>query len=145
MLLKLSRNELRAAAALPRASLWTLRFSLGFLRRATRVVADSKATANDLMRHLGAPVVLATRTTLGTINHTLLSVFAIREAKLDLRGVVMIGNENLENRRAVEHYGNVPVVGSIPWLEKMDRATLITIFERHFDKTAFGSKTPLLS
>ena len=109
------------------------------------VPINDEAFMLDLMRHVGAPVLLATRTTLGTINHTLLSVFAIREAKLDLRGVVMIGNENLENRRAVEHYGNVPVVGSIPWLEKMDRATLITVFERHFDKTAFGSKTPLLS
>jgi dethiobiotin synthase len=86
----------------------------------------------DLMRQLAAPIILATRTTLGTINHTLLSVFAIREAKLPLRGVVMIGKENVENRLAIERYGNVPVIGSIPWLERIDRAALLTIFEQRF-------------
>ena len=88
----------------------------------------------DLMRHLSASVILATRTTLGTINHTLLSVFAIREAKLNLRGVVMIGKDNAENRAAIERYGNVPVIGSIPWLEKIDRSMLISTFEQNFDK-----------
>ena len=94
----------------------------------------------DLMRHFGAPIILATRTTLGTINHTLLSVFAIRQAKLPLRGVVMIGKENVENRAAIERYGNVPVVGSIPWLETIQRAALLTAFERYFDKTVFEPK-----
>jgi dethiobiotin synthetase len=74
---------------------------------------------------------------LGTINHTLLSVIAIRNAQLELRGVVMIGKENLDNRRAVERYGNVPVVGSIPWLNKFDRSTLQTVFKEHFDPSAF--------
>ena len=88
----------------------------------------------DLMRHLAAPVIIAARTALGTINHTLLSVFAIRQAKLPLFGVVMIGKENAENRLAIERYGNVPVIGSIPWLETIDRRTLVSIFEQRFDK-----------
>src|SRR5262249_41375833 len=88
----------------------------------------------DLMRHLGAPVILAARTALGTINHTLLSVFAIRQAKLPLLGVVMIGKENEENRAAIERYGNVPVIGSIPWLDTIDRRTLVSTFEERFDK-----------
>ena len=88
----------------------------------------------DLMRHLTAPVIVAARTALGTINHTLLSVFAIRRAKLPLRGVVMIGKENVENRLAIERYGNVPVIGSIPWLDTIDRRTLVSIFEQRFDK-----------
>ena len=91
----------------------------------------------DLMRHLSAPVVLASRTALGTINHTLLSVFALREYKLPLRGVVMIGKDSKENRRAIERYGNVPVIGSIPWLENIDRGTLVSVFEQRFDGQAF--------
>ena len=91
----------------------------------------------DLMRQLGSPVVLASRTALGTINHTLLSVFALREHKVPLRGVVMIGKPDEENRRAVERYGNVPVIGSIPWLENIDRRTLVSVFHQRFDRTAF--------
>jgi dethiobiotin synthetase len=98
------------------------------------VPINDQAFMLDLMRHFSAPVILATRTTLGTINHTLLSVFAIRDAQLPLRGVVMIGRENVENRLAIERYGNVPVIGSIPWLETIDRRTLISIFDRKFDR-----------
>ena len=91
----------------------------------------------DLMRQLDIPIIVAARTALGTINHTLLTVNAIRDARLDLRGVVMIGKENADNRRAVERYGNVPVVGFIPWLESIDGAALRSVFQRHFDQSAF--------
>src|SRR6185436_11185500 len=70
----------------------------------------------DLMKSLGAPVVLAARTTLGTINHTLLSIQALRNADLKLKGVVLIGEENEENRFAIEHYGSVKVLARIPSL-----------------------------
>ena len=88
----------------------------------------------DLMRHLGSPIILAARTALGTINHTLLSVFAIRQAKLPLLGVVMIGKENAENRAAIEKYGRVPVIGSIPWLDTIDRRILVETFNQNFDR-----------
>jgi len=91
----------------------------------------------DLMRALEAPIVVAGRTALGTINHTLLTVAAIRNAELDLRGVVMLGKENAENRRAIERFGNVPVVGVVPWLEKIDRASLLSVFHRCFEPGAF--------
>ena len=92
----------------------------------------------DLMGHLNAPVVVAARTALGTINHTLLTISAIRSAGLELRGVVMVGKENPDNRRAVEHYGEVPVIGFIPWLDSIERAGLCRVFEQHFDRTAFA-------
>ena len=75
----------------------------------------------DLMVRLDAPVVLATRTTLGTINHTLMSVRVLRQAGLTLKGVVMIGDINEDNRRAIEHYGDVPVIGWIPLLTEVNR------------------------
>lgn len=73
-------------------------------------------TILDLIRLLNFPVIVAARTTLGTINHTLLTVRALRDGGADVRGVVMAGEENIENRRAIEGYGKVPVVGRVPWL-----------------------------
>jgi dethiobiotin synthetase len=102
------------------------------------VPINEEALMMDLIRRLDAPVVIAARTTLGTINHTLLSVAAIRQAQLKLIGVVMIGNENLDNRKAIERYGAVPVVGTVPWLESINRSSLIRVFEQHFDKSAFA-------
>jgi dethiobiotin synthetase len=91
----------------------------------------------DLMRHLGLPVVVAARTSLGTINHTLLTLAALRGAQLEVRGVVLIGEENLENRCAIEHYGAVRVVGHIPFLDKINRAALLEVFMKRFDQNAF--------
>jgi dethiobiotin synthetase len=91
----------------------------------------------DLMRRLGLPVVVAARTSLGTINHTLMTLAALRTAHLDVRGVVLIGAENIENRRAIEHYGRVRVIGHIPVLERIHRAALLEVFEKNFDRLAF--------
>lgn len=91
----------------------------------------------DLLRQLSLPVVVAARTSLGTINHTLLTLSALRSAQLDVCGVVLIGEENLENRRAIEHYGGVRVVGYIPFLEKISRAALLDVYAKRFDQNAF--------
>jgi dethiobiotin synthetase len=91
----------------------------------------------DLMRHLKLPVLLVARTALGTINHTLLSLAALRSARLNVRGVIMVGKPNAENRKAVEHYGKIVVVGVVPWLKKIDRVTLLSAFHESFDPRVF--------
>jgi dethiobiotin synthetase len=91
----------------------------------------------DLMRHFGLPVVVAARTTLGTINHTLLTLAALRGAHLNVRGVVLIGAKSVENRSAIETYGNVRVIGHIPVLERIHRAALLEVFKKNFDRLAF--------
>jgi len=68
----------------------------------------------DLMVRLQLPVLVAARSTLGTINHTLLTLEALRRRSLDVAGVVMVGPPNEENRKAIEQYGCVSVAGEMP-------------------------------
>ena len=91
----------------------------------------------DLMRCIGFPIVVAARTSLGTINHTLLTLSALREARLPICGVALIGEENAENRRAIEHYGNVRIIGHIPLLDRIHRAALLDVYDKQFDHQAF--------
>ncbi|MGH9688062.1 MAG: dethiobiotin synthase [Candidatus Acidiferrales bacterium] len=91
----------------------------------------------DLMRHLGLPVLLVSRTSLGTINHTLLSLAALREARLDILGVILVGKKNLENRKAIEHYGETAVIGWLPLLKRLNRGALLSAYRKHFDRKAF--------
>lgn len=91
----------------------------------------------DLMRHLNLPVVLVARTSLGTINHTLLSLAALRAARLDIRAVVMVGKPNRDNKTAIERYGQIPVAGTVPLLKKINRTALSAIFRRSFDRRIF--------
>lgn len=86
----------------------------------------------DLMTQLNAPVVVAARTALGTINHTLLTVQALRGAGLRVRGIVLIGDENDENQRAIEKYGKVSVLGRIPALTAVNRDILLSTYDTHF-------------
>ena len=98
---------------------------------------NDTATMLDMILRLGMPVVIASRTTLGTINHTLLTVAALRQAGAVIRGVVTSGHENIENRRAIERYGACPVIGNIPWLQFIHRKALLEVFESRFDKNRF--------
>jgi dethiobiotin synthase len=101
------------------------------------VPINARQSMLDLARHLQIPIVVASRTTLGTINHTLMTIAAIREANLDIRGVVMSGKESMDNLRAIERYGKVQVIGWIPWLDHIDAETLRLVFQKHFDARAF--------
>lgn len=99
----------------------------------------------DLMLQLEFPVVVAARSSLGTINHTLLTMRALIAAGVNPLGVVMIGEENAENRLAIERYGGVPVIGQIPWLQTINRRTLVEVFKSSFEKSYFdktGSAGP---
>jgi dethiobiotin synthetase len=81
----------------------------------------------DLAEELELPVILVARSTLGTINHTLLSLEAIRRRGLPLAGVVISGPETPHNRAAIERYGQAEIIAEIPWLDSVTRATLLAI------------------
>lgn len=74
----------------------------------------------DLIHYFQVPVCLVARSTLGTINHTLLSIAQLRRANIPLLGVVLNGPKNERNRAAIAHYGQVPILGE---LEPMDTIT----------------------
>jgi dethiobiotin synthetase len=96
------------------------------------VPINKKLLMADVMKHLQLPVLLVARTSLGTINHTLLSLAALGSRRVPVRGVILVGRPHRENHQAIERYGNIEVVGSIPWLGTMDRKTLIRVSRKHF-------------
>lgn len=83
------------------------------------VPINESALMTDLMVRLALPVVVVARTRLGTINHTLLTLEALAARSLAVAGVVMVGRRNLENRRAIETYGRVRVIGELPRLDPL--------------------------
>jgi malonyl-CoA O-methyltransferase len=77
-------------------------------------------TMADLMVQLGLPAVLVARSTLGTINHTLLSLAALRRHGIAIAGVVLVGPPNPGNRAAIASHGDVRILAEIPWLSSID-------------------------
>jgi dethiobiotin synthase len=78
------------------------------------VPINDSDTMADLMRLLALPIVVVARSALGTINHTLLTLEALRSRSLRVAGVVLVGDPNAHNRAAIERYGRVTVVGEMP-------------------------------
>lgn len=78
----------------------------------------------DLIKALKLPVIIVSRTGLRTINHTLLTIESLKNHNLEIFGVIMNGELNLENKKAIEHYGKVFVLAEMPKFEKLDSDTL---------------------
>lgn len=84
-----------------------------------------------------AKVILCARTALGTINHTLLSIEALKARNIYIMGIVFIGEENRDNKRTIVEFSGVRNLGSIPKLEGIDRVKLAETFYDNFDVNYF--------
>jgi dethiobiotin synthetase len=91
----------------------------------------------DLMARWQAPVVLCARTTLGTINHSLLSIEALRARGVALLGIAFIGDENTESERVIADMGRVRRLGRLPYLDPLTSDTLRAAFADHFNVSDF--------
>jgi dethiobiotin synthetase len=90
----------------------------------------------DLVRKLGYPVILVARTSLGTVNHTLLSVEALKSRGLAVGGIVLSGSsrkvgeeEEFTPSDISRFIGEIPLVG-LPYLTKKQRSSPKTIAEQ---------------
>ncbi|MFV1884886.1 MAG: dethiobiotin synthase [Balneola sp.] len=88
-----------------------------------------KDTVLDLIEYLKLPVLLVARSSLGTLNHTLLSVEALRSRDIDVFGVILNGEKHEHNKQTIEHFGKVEVMGLLPQ-EKIDMASFIEAFKK---------------
>src|SRR5215475_7822456 len=84
----------------------------------------------DLMTKLALPIVLVARSTLGTINHTLLSLAALRARALPIAGVVMNGPPDIGNRTAIEQFGQVRVLAELPPAAPLDAPAVARLATR---------------
>jgi dethiobiotin synthetase len=96
-----------------------------------------KVTYLDVIAHWNAPVVLCARTTLGTINHSLLSIEALRARQVPLLGIAFIGDENIDSERTIVAMGRVRRLGRLPQLAPLNRQTLQDAFAAHFEVADF--------
>jgi malonyl-CoA O-methyltransferase len=78
----------------------------------------------DLMVRLALPVVLVASSGLGTINHTLLSLAALRARHLAVAGVVLVGEANPGNAEAIARHGQVRILHTLPTLAPLSAGTL---------------------
>jgi dethiobiotin synthetase len=101
------------------------------------VPLDSQTLYLDVFARWQCPVVLCARTTLGTINHALLSLAALRGRGIDVLGIAFIGDANVDSEDTICRLGMVRRLGRLPWLAPLGAQSLQQAFATQFQRTDF--------
>ncbi|PWE32962.1 ATP-dependent dethiobiotin synthetase BioD [Maritimibacter sp. 55A14] len=88
-----------------------------------------KAVYLDLFARWQTPVILVARTRLGTINHTALSLMALRNAGCPVAGVAFNGPPEPEVEETIAEMFSVPHLGRLDPLAELTPATLARAFD----------------
>jgi dethiobiotin synthetase len=80
----------------------------------------------------GLPVLLVARTALGTINHSLLSIEALRARGVPILGVAFIGDANEDSEATIAQMGKVNRLGRLPLLDPLTPESLRVAFAANF-------------
>jgi dethiobiotin synthase len=91
----------------------------------------------ELFAQWRAPVILVARTQLGTINHTLLSLEALKSRSIPVRGIVFVGDGIEDTERTIVGFGHAKRLGRLPYLKTLDGASLSQAFVAHFKRQDF--------
>jgi dethiobiotin synthetase len=91
----------------------------------------------DLLARWRLPVILVARTALGTINHSLLTIEALRRRDVSIHGVAFIGDEEKAPQETIARLGAVRPLGRLPRLDPLDEKTLRGAFGTHFSVADF--------
>lgn len=78
----------------------------------------------DLVKQLQLPVVLVSNPYLGSINHSLLSIEALRNRNIPVMGIVFSGEENKPSENFILQYSKLPFLFSIPLFEEINAETI---------------------
>ena len=78
----------------------------------------------DMISHFQAEAVLVSRHYLGSINHTILSIEALRSRNIAIAGIIFNGDENRDTESIIEAISTVPILGRIPEIDNLNQHTI---------------------
>ena len=83
----------------------------------------------DLIKKINWPLIIVAHSGLGTLNHSLLTLSALKSQDLKVAGVILSGPIHPENKRDIEKWGGSPVLLEIPPLSKITKPQLLNLFK----------------
>jgi len=89
----------------------------------------------NLIKDMKLPVLIVTRTKIGTVNHTLMTCRMCQKYKIPIKGIIINNFDNdgysvKDLTRDLGNLTNIPILGSIPFIENMSDASLYHIFKK---------------
>lgn len=96
----------------------------------------------DLFSAWSLPVIVCARTSLGTINHTLLTLEALRNRDIPCAGLAFIGDANEPVETTIERLSKTPRLGRLPILDPLTPERLHEAFSVAFDIAGLRAGKP---
>lgn len=91
----------------------------------------------DMFARWAMPVVVVARTGLGTINHSLLTIEALRARRVPILGIAFIGDAEPDAEDIIPRVGGVRRLGRLARVASLDPETLRAAFDAGFDREDF--------
>ena len=79
----------------------------------------------DLIKQLNVEVILVSKNYLGSINHTLLSIFALKQHLIPIRGIIFNGQKDDYSEDYIVKSTGIRLLGRLPEYSKPDRENII--------------------
>jgi dethiobiotin synthetase len=79
----------------------------------------------DLIKQLDAEVILVSKNYLGSINHTLLSAYALKQYNIPIKGIVFNGPRDIYSKDYILQYTGIHLLGHIPEYKSIDKKAII--------------------
>lgn len=79
----------------------------------------------DLIKQLKADVVLVSQNYLGSINHTLLSIEALKQRDIPVKGIIFNGEANSSTEEFITSYTGITMLGRLPNMKEIDRESVL--------------------
>ncbi len=96
------------------------------------VPLNNKEFMLDLIKKINFPVILVSSSKLGTINHTLLSLYVLKDKGIEVLGVVLNGEKNQGNKEAIEKFGKVKVLAQIEPVKRLSPEVIKKYFAEFY-------------
>ena len=91
----------------------------------------------NLIKEMKIPTVIVTRSKIGTVNHTIMTVKMCEKYKIPIKGIIINDFENgypvKDLTKDLENLTGVPVLGSIPFIKDMSDVSLNRIFKKNLN------------
>lgn len=97
-----------------------------------------EVTYADVFAEWGLLTIIVARTSLGTINHSLLTIEALRARRVPIHGVAFVGEANEDNEATICEMGKVHRLGRLPLLPALSPLTLSAAFAQGFSIEDFA-------
>ena len=83
----------------------------------------------EQMKKWNLPVIIVCRSSLGTLNHTLLTIEALKKRNIKILGLIINGEKHLDNPKTLQEFSKLPIIAEFPRLNNVDTNNLDRLWQ----------------